>query len=332
MRTLIYKLIARYYLRKPEMEDIIAARYKSWRSIWNTALNQIAFISRNTQLPRLTSLNIELTNCCNLRCKMCPTNNGMVRAKGYMDIELYKKIIDEAGSDLEFIQLYNWGEPLLHPDFLKFINYAEHKDIATIITTNGTLLTDENIFKIVTSCLGRIVISMDGLDSHYEKVRGYSYEQLSARVMKLIEKRNEINPNLKIDMNVVLDEDNDHCIEDFNSGWKQYVDVINYIPSMYLIDSKPEERQLRCPELWKGSLVVLWDGSVVPCCVDYEGKMVLGDAKTTPIKEIFNTRALRMLRRNHNRYRFDGICKYCVEYQSNKIKPRFAWKKLVKGI
>ena len=104
---------------------------------------------------------IEPTNFCNLRCKMCPQSGGLTREKGFMNLELYKKIIDEVGKWKPIIKLFNLGEPLLHPEIVNMIKYAKKKGCYVMINTNATLLNEKKSIDIINSGLDEISPSVD---------------------------------------------------------------------------------------------------------------------------------------------------------------------------
>ena len=69
----------------------------------------------------------------------------MTREGGFMEFDLFKKIIDDC-NDLEHLCMHNWGEPLLHKDIFRMIEYAKNKGVNYVVmNTNGTLLTDKMI-------------------------------------------------------------------------------------------------------------------------------------------------------------------------------------------
>ena len=71
-------------------------------------------------------LDIETTAECNLKCPMCPRTTMMTRPTGHMSMELFRRVIDEAGKhELELVWLHLFGEPLLNPKFVDYIRYAK---------------------------------------------------------------------------------------------------------------------------------------------------------------------------------------------------------------
>src|SRR3990167_10235450 len=89
------------------------------------------------------SIDIELTNACNLNCIMCPRTTSMQRPIGMMDFDLFQKIVDEAVKyGTKAFSLHVFGESLLYPKIFEAISYIKNKDknISITLSTNGTLL------------------------------------------------------------------------------------------------------------------------------------------------------------------------------------------------
>ncbi|MGD8398005.1 MAG: radical SAM protein, partial [Anaerolineae bacterium] len=108
---------------------------------------------------------IDPINVCNLRCPLCPTGRGVLaRPRGRMDLEDLKRIVDEIAPYAYRIELYNWGEPLLHPDILEMIRYARGKRIMVGLSSNLNRLDRETAQQLVTSGLSQLVVSIDGAD------------------------------------------------------------------------------------------------------------------------------------------------------------------------
>lgn len=90
-----------------------------------------------------TSISIEPTTSCNLRCPECPSGlRSFTRPTGMLQAELFKKVIDELAPSLSYLTFYFQGEPYLHPHFLDLVKYASDKDIYTATSTNAHYLND----------------------------------------------------------------------------------------------------------------------------------------------------------------------------------------------
>lgn len=117
---------------------------------------------------------IDLTSFCILRCPGCPTGRRLgLRPPVAITWELYRSIIDEIGDYLFRLELYNWGEPLLHKQTPQFIQYAKTKEMKVNIHTNlSMILSDEYVESLVKSGLDQLVVSADGATQEtYEKYR-----------------------------------------------------------------------------------------------------------------------------------------------------------------
>jgi MoaA/NifB/PqqE/SkfB family radical SAM enzyme len=115
---------------------------------------------------------IEPTRFCNLRCPLCPTGLRLnLRENKAVDWALWKGILDEIGDYLFQLDMFNWGEPLLHKDTPEFIQYAKSKDIRVWVSSNlSAKLTDEYIQRLIRSDLDTLVVSISGMTQEiYEK-------------------------------------------------------------------------------------------------------------------------------------------------------------------
>jgi len=117
---------------------------------------------------------IEPTNSCNLQCPLCSTGVGaQTRKKGILELENFKKLVDQLKDTVLQLSLQNWGEPTLVKDLPKMIKYASENGIYTRLSTNFSVKYNDQFFKeLITSGLGILVIDIDGTDQMtYEKYR-----------------------------------------------------------------------------------------------------------------------------------------------------------------
>jgi radical SAM protein with 4Fe4S-binding SPASM domain len=273
------------------------------------------------EVKKLTSLIIEPTNTCNLRCTFCFVTEGMHRPEGFMDFDLFKKIVDET-PELEHLCMHNWGEPLLHKDIFRMIDYAGGSGIKHIVmNTNATLLTDEVIDRLVSSALSIVRFSIDGSPETYKRIRGVSLYKIEKLILKLKSRKEAIRPGLGLGAVFTVEEDTQGDADAFIDHWKKIVDHVRLQPK--LIRSP---RQEICPELFGkdyGKLVVLWDGTVIPCCVDYNATLALGNAWKDKLQDLWHARAIEDLRRQHRAGEFPATCADCNECETEKTQKRF---------
>ncbi|MDA3863303.1 MAG: radical SAM protein [Deltaproteobacteria bacterium] len=95
------------------------------------------YLEKSARNHRLSSLEFEITDKCNLNCDHC----YKIRSHNFIKVNLFKKAIDQAAAAGAIKIGFNGGEPLLHPDFLELANYALRKGMALTINSNGTLFT-----------------------------------------------------------------------------------------------------------------------------------------------------------------------------------------------
>ena len=273
------------------------------------------------EVKKITSLIIEPTNTCNLRCTFCFVTEGMTREGGFMDLDLFKKIIDDC-PDLEHLCMHNWGEPLLHKDIFKMIEYAKNKGVNYVVmNTNGTLLTNKMIDRIVDSKLDIIRFSIDGSAETFKRVRGVELQNIEQNINKLKKVKEKRRPKLKMGVVFTVEEDTEGDAEDYITHWEKIVDHVRLQPK--LITSPRTEF---CPEPFGkeyGKLVVLWDGRVIPCCVDYNANLMIGTIQSDTIQNLWRSKKLDLLREQHLKGDFPNTCANCNECESNKAEKRF---------
>ena len=279
-------------------------------------------------VKNITSLIIEPTNTCNLRCTFCFVTDGMTRDGGFMDFNIFKKVIDDC-TDLEHLCMHNWGEPLLHKDIFRMIEYAKNKGVNYVVmNTNGTLLTDKMINRIVNSKLDIIRFSIDGSAETFKRVRGVELENIEKNIKKLKIIKEKKRPELKMGVVFTVEEDTEGDAEEYINHWKKIVDHVRLQPK--LITSPRTEV---CPEPFGkdyGKLVVLWDGRVIPCCVDYNANLMIGNIQNDTIPNLWKSEKLNILREQHLKGEFPDTCANCNECESNKADKRFFVNALTK--
>ena len=273
--------------------------------------------------------NIEPTNYCNLRCSMCPRE--LNRPLGYMDVALFEKIIDESvlsGRRL-IITLNKDGEPLLHPELPKMIKYAKEGKAAYKINfyTNGILLTETKSLELMKSGLDTIHISIDAFTKEtYKKIKNSQMlEVVEENVKRLVVLKKRLRSKLPLVVVKILQSpDTQSEIKPFMNKWKDIADFVE-IGEFHTWDgtlngsssSNPNNspngiNRYPCTFLWYNP-VILWDGRVTICCVDYQGKGIIGDIKENTLAEIWQGDALQKIRRAHleGLYNTIPLCSKC---------------------
>jgi uncharacterized Fe-S cluster-containing radical SAM superfamily protein len=139
----------------PYLPATLKGEYESYR------------FAQRTRVPNTVYL--ETTSACNLNCVMCAAQRHATKAikpSGYMDLSLFKRLVDEIARDLpsiEYVYLHKDGEPLLHPDIVEMIQYASSRHPYVTLVTNATLLDERMARAILATPLQKIRFSVDGL-------------------------------------------------------------------------------------------------------------------------------------------------------------------------
>lgn len=303
------------------------------------------YISRLTKRSVISgmpaALSVEPTTSCNLRCPQCPSGlRSFQRPTGMMDIGMFKSIIDELGGNLTYLMLYFQGEPLLHRDFVKFVQYAHKKNIYTATSTNGHYLDEESAKALVRSGLNRLIISLDGITQDvYEKYRvGGDVD----KVLKGINNLKNAQKELKIQTPYIIIQflafrHNLHELEKVRklaSRWKvkltvktaQVYDTVNdsdiipvdtvysrYEHSAGGVYELKNRLYNHCWKMWH-SAVVTWDGIVVLCCFDKDAEHPMGSLAAGDFRKIWRGSEYQKFREKILTDRKGiNICRNCSE-------------------
>ena len=263
---------------------------------------------------------IEITNNCNLNCSFC---SKVEKPRRNMTLEEFSHILNEIKPYTQNIYLHVKGEPLLHKDLIDFLEEAHKQNINVNLTTNGVLFPnkveelskckalkkinfslhsennisnyEENIFKSVeklpkdTTIVYRLWTLKDGQfdkksTETVEKI--ISYYNLSTEVVEKIYKEN----NVKIKSTIYVDKDNEFVWPDEN------------------LDTESDGF---CMAL-KTQIAILVDGTVVPCCLDCNGKIPLGNIYEESFETIINGKKCLDLRKSfQDRKPIATLCQKC---------------------
>jgi pyruvate-formate lyase-activating enzyme len=261
---------------------------------------------------------IEVTNACNLRCRMCfiwGEGVGRRREVGFVGEEVWKAAIDEIGSwpINATLDLHGAGEPLLHPRFFEIAEYAKRKgNISVGFLSNATLLDENKARAVVSSGIDWVAFSVDGAQKEIFEYyrRGARFEQVEENIGRLLSLRNNGRP--AVSFNMVSHQEADLAI--FIDRWKGKVD------SLTLSSKRPPNRKEDNPIVLTGpcpllsqQLVVAWNGVAALCCEDFWGDYVVGRFPGTSLYKIWHGRALTKARRLQERgdYRKISLCRQC---------------------
>jgi radical SAM protein with 4Fe4S-binding SPASM domain len=274
---------------------------------------------------------IDPTNLCNLRCPLCPTGLGKSgRPKGMMSLEDFKRIVDVLAEHALGIILYNWGEPFINGQVYEMIRYASKRKLSTFVSTNLTLLTEDDARRIVDSELDHLRLSIDGVSQEVYSVyrRGGDLHRVLRNVQLLLETRDKMGAlHPVVDWFFIVMRHNEHEMFD---AWrlarqigvdsiyfakvlpvnsfdtmelpflgKEDTLALQWLPALSAFRpdlSKTYLNRGTCPWLWK-SVVVNYDGTISPCCYVDDRSTDMGNLLEQPFAEIWNNTMYLLARR-----------------------------------
>lgn len=275
---------------------------------------------------------IEITSVCNLACSFCPPTE---RAKGLIKVDQFNKILEEIAPHTKYIYLHVKGEPLLHPRIDQLLDAAHEKGFKVNITTNGTLIRKQWHKLLGKPALRQINFSLHSFDGHEgsenrEKYLGDILEfvratrehktLISYRLWNLQQDhKTDIAARRNRETLDILEKeyDLDYRIEEKVEPGKG----LKVGPNVYL----NQDHEFRWPSLLekedmskgfchalRSHAAILVDGTVVPCCLDGEGVINLGNIHEQKFSDIIESdRANALVDGFSRREAVEELCRKC---------------------
>lgn len=259
---------------------------------------------------------VEITNVCNLKCSFCP---GTKRKPQFMSAADFRTAAGKLRRVTEYIYLHIMGEPLLHPELAEILDICSELNFKVNITTNGVLLPETGAMLTKQKCIRKVSVSLHSFEGnggenpeeYLESVWKFASEAPFIVALRLWNEGGENRLNGKV---------YDYILRKTGVDARQltnYQPVVNkiYIESEVCFDwpdvSGEEKNVTFCHGL-TGQIGVLCDGTVVPCCLDSEGTVNLGNILRQDVDEILNSeRAKAMVRGFRDRCPSEELCRHC---------------------
>jgi radical SAM protein with 4Fe4S-binding SPASM domain len=276
-------------------------------------------------------LALEVASACNLRCVMCPVPTT-TRPALLMSEAIFRQAVDEAARERGFIFFPSgFGESLLHPKWGELLAYALERGISPIVLlTNGMLLNEQNIERLLELAIDVVMVSIDGVNPEtYAKlrVRG-DLPIVETNVRRLLERRGGA-PKPALALRIIRMRDTEPEIDLFFDRWRPLLGPTDQILINEFNDwaGKVEDRRVvqatgtrsrrgPCRMLWM-NLSVHADGKVSACCHDSEDELIVGDLSAgDTLAGIWRGEHLSRLRHLHREGRFEElpICLACKNW------------------
>ncbi len=285
-------------------------------------------------------LTVELTNHCNLSCVMCPRQK-MDRDLGYMDLSLYKRIMDEAGEHLPVALVpFFRGESLLHPHFIEMMEISRRAGIGPVQLTTNAMLLDRGLSEaLIGAGIDFISFSLDVLGKgSYEDIRiGGDYERVTGNIEGFLEIRKRMRVKKpEVQVSAVETERNSAGLSEFIEYWRKRVDRVRIYPEHSskggfgsLADyTLPEfAGRLPCRKVFT-DMVVYWDGTVAVCNHDWDRREHIGSVRHDSIEDIWKSPKYGEIRRRHidGGLEADPTCRDCDHWKMYYIRDGIVGK------
>jgi len=288
---------------------------------------------------QFNKVNIEISNICNLQCTFCPE---VVRTKKLMEEELFEKVIREVAPLTEQVCFHLMGEPLLHPKLERFLEICAREEVPVNLVSNGVLLTDKRAELLLHPIVRQVNFSLHSYNDNFPEKDSTEYlEKIFKFTETAFEKRPDLYLNYRL-WNLPKVDELENPVQQKNRLMFREVEKRFEVEMQSKLDANFDVRLQKSYKvknrlylhfdtefIWpsldlplignagtcKGlsnHFGVLAEGTVVPCCLDKEAAIPLGNAWETPIPEILaSRRAQEMLKGFRERRLVEELCKKC---------------------
>ena len=271
-------------------------------------------------MKRFRKVYVEISNVCNLSCRFCP---GTKRQPKIMDTEEFTQILNKLRPYTDFVYFHLMGEPLLHPRLEEYLTIAGQMGLRVILTTNGTLLQKQQEMLLASPALHKVNISLHAFEANDLSVPFEEYlthclaygKAATGNKLTVFRLWNQGGE----------DEKNGQILQAlekaFPKPWEESRKGIRLADKVYLeygdkfdwpdLSCEEGTDQIFCYGL-NDQLGVLCDGTVVPCCLDHEGDIPLGNLLQQELSEILeSSRTKAIMEGFAQRKAAEPLCRRC---------------------
>ena len=266
-----------------------------------------------------TRVYVEITNICNMRCSFCHGHN---RPPRQMTEAEYKRVLEQLAGKTQYIYHHLMGEPLTHPLFPRFLQMAREAGFYPMITTNGTLL-DRFGEALLTQGLHKVNISLHSFEGEQQA----AHEAYIRKVAAFAKQANAagILVSLRLWNNGCDEGKNATALqvlqEQIPGQWTENTRGYRIRDGLFLEwgdrfqwpDQAAQDQgdRVYCHGLGD-HFGILCDGTVVPCCLDSDGVIALGNVFRESLSDVLNSpRAKAMVEGFHCRKATEDLCRRC---------------------
>lgn len=281
---------------------------------------------------------VDITEVCNLECIHCPHlefKKSEYYGGRFLEPELNAKLVDEVCQHGQgrtmYIRYCSEGEPLLHPKGYEMIEYATgESDVYVTLTTNGTIMNEKRIQKLLDAGVHMIDISIDAFTNEtYAKIRRKGDLNVTrTNVLKLIKQVKNARSKTKVVVSFVEHPQNRHEISDFKAFWKDYGADYVVIRKLHSASGtvsnianqirKENATENRRPCIYPWERIVLNPcGHLAFCPADWTHGSTIADYRSTTIYKTWQSDFYDKLRNAHlaNDFTHHKFCGQCPDWK-----------------
>lgn len=271
-------------------------------------------------MKRFQKIYLEISNVCNLSCQFCP---GTKRKPKIMTEEAFSALLPKLRPWTDFLYFHLMGEPLSHPLLEKFLEVAGDQGFKVILTTNGTLLAKQQSVLLASKGLHKVNISLHAFEANDLAMPFETYLQQCFSFGKAAEGKKLVIYRLW--NHGGADKHNKEILSKLESffpkPWVQERRGIRIGNRIYLeygdkfdwpdLSAADQGEQVFCYGL-RDQIGILCDGTVVPCCLDHDGDLALGNLFESSLEEILRSqRAQAIYQGFQQKIAAEELCRKC---------------------
>lgn len=279
-------------------------------------------------MKRFNKIYIEISNVCNLDCAFCI---GTTRHPRIMSHEEFESILEKVKPYTDYIYFHLMGEPLMHPRLEQFFMIAKKHGLKVIITTNGTLLREQLPMLREADALHKVNVSLHSFEANDLWIPFEEYVKRCIEFGKALEGEKIIVYRLWNSGGA--DKRNGEIVDAlksaFSEPWVEERHGIRIGERVYIEHGEKFDwpslgvqslgNEVFCMGL-RDQIGILADGTVVPCCLDHDGDIPLGNIFKSDLGDIINSpRALAMQSGFEHKKASEELCRRCG-YAHSKFK------------
>lgn len=283
-------------------------------------------------MKRLKKVYIEITNVCNLSCNFCPKTGRELK---FMDEEAFTHIAEAVKPHTDYIYFHLMGEPFLNPKLGRFLEISSEKGLRVNITTNGTLINSVKDILMDSPALRQVNISLSSFEANDNSVDLGEYLDNALDFITEANKKNDVIFSLRL-WNMDSEEikgsnkANADILKKMEARLEPGFSISERLQDSYSVKLRDKvylnmAEKFSWPDISKASsndsvfcyglrdqVGILVDGTVVPCCLDSEGNIPLGNVLETPLEDILASERARNMHDGFSRRRaVEELCKRC---------------------